>query len=56
MPPWVGLELAYMDLSDGVRQLFTFSHDDQMWRWLDWYLFYRDVFTDKDSRQQVQWS
>jgi hypothetical protein len=51
MPPWVGLEWAYRDLSDGARKLFTFGHDDQMWRWLDWYLFYRDVFTDTVSRQ-----
>jgi hypothetical protein len=56
MPPWVGLEWACRDLSDGMRKLFTFGHDDQTWRWLDWYFFYRDVSTNIVSRQQVQWS
>jgi hypothetical protein len=56
MPPWVGLEWACRDLFDGARHLFTFGHHDRTWRWLDWYFFYRDVFTDTVSGHQVQWS
>jgi hypothetical protein len=56
MPPWVGLEWACRDLSDGVRHIFTFGHHDQTWRWLDQYFFYIYVFTDTVSRQHDQWS
>jgi hypothetical protein len=55
-PPGVGLEWAYRDLSDRGRQLFTLDHHDRVWRCLDRYFFYRGVFTDTVSRQQVQWS
>ena len=56
MPPWVGLEWACKDLSDGARQLFTLDHHDRTWRWLDKYYFHKDVFTDAVSGQQVQLS
>jgi hypothetical protein len=43
-PPWVDLEWACRDLSNGARQIFTLNHHDREWRWLDTYYFYRDIF------------
>jgi hypothetical protein len=54
MPPWVGLEWACKDLSYEARQLITLDHQDQTWRWSGKYYFYRDIFTDAISGQQVQ--
>jgi hypothetical protein len=56
MPPWVGLEWACRDLSNGLRHIFNFGHHDHTWRWLDWYFFYIDVFSDTFFGHQVQWS
>ena len=55
-PPWFGLEWVCRYLFYGARPFLPLDHYDRAWRCLDRYFFYRDVYTDTVSGQQVQWS